>query len=282
MKVMVFGGDGMLGSDLVEACEGAGLSVRVVTLADGDLTTDPGFPARMMEPGAVVVNCAAYTQVDQAETERALAFAVNGSGAGLIAEACREAGCRMIQLSTDYVFSGVSERPYCEDDEPDPINAYGASKLDGEQRVAAAGCESLIVRVQSLYGRRGPNFVKTIRKVLAQEDPQLRVVDDQVSSPTYTRHLAEALVTLVKTDRTGIVHVRADGVCSWFEFARAIAARVRPEVEVTPVTSDAFPRPARRPPFGVLDVSRFNEWTGGGLPRWAQGLDTYLEEEDKI
>ena len=275
---MVFGGDGMLGSDVVDACRAAGHTVRAVTLADGDIT-DAGFAWRIVAPGWEVVNCAAYTQVDKAEAERELAFAVNGIGAGTIAEACREHGCRLIHLSTDYVFSGTLGRPYREEDEPDPINVYGESKLDGERRVAAAGCGSLIVRVQSLFGARGPNFVRTISRVLAGEKPELRVVTDQVSSPTYTRHLASAIVTLLGEERGGIVHVRAGGECSWFEFAEAIAARVRPEVKVEPVTSEAFPRPARRPAYAVMDTARFWEWTGEGLPDWAQGLDEYLKED---
>jgi dTDP-4-dehydrorhamnose reductase len=277
MKVTVFGGDGMLGSDVVEACLGLGWEVGVVTLLDGDIR-DAGFVRRVVEAGVVVVNCAAYTQVDRAEEERELAFAVNGVGAGHLAEACRERGCRLLHMSTDYVFSGTLGRAYREEDEPDPVNVYGASKLDGERRVLATGCESLIVRVQSLFGVRGPNFVKTICRVLAGENPALRVVTDQVSSPTYTRHLAGAIVALLAGGHSGIVHVRAAGECSWHAFAEAIAARVRPGAVVEPVTSVAYPRPARRPAHAVLDVGRFREWTGQELPSWQQGLEAYLKE----
>ena len=184
----------------------------------------------------------------------------------------------MLQVSTDYVFNGRGARPYREDDIPDPVNAYGASKLEGERQVREAGGNHLIVRVQSLYGRHGHNFVRSILRKLEAEAPALRVVGDQVCSPTYTRHLAQAILALIRAEKTGVVHVRASGECTWHEFAAAIAARVRPGTAVHPVPTSAYPTPARRPAYAVMDCRRYREWTGRQMPHWREGLDAYLRE----
>ena len=177
------------------------------------------------------------------------------------------------------MFDGRKGSVYSEDDPVNPLNAYGASKLAGEELVRGAGGRSLIVRTQSLFGVRGANFVRTIAQRLKRSDEPLRVVNDQFSSPTYTWHLAAAIVRLLQLDREGIVNVTATGFCSWFEFAQAIAARVKPGAEIKPVSSDEYPRPAVRPAYAVLDVNRYREWTGSGLPSWQKGLDEYLSEE---
>ena len=145
--------------------------------------------------------------------------------------------------------------------------------------VRDADGRSLIIRTQSLFGARGANFVRTIVQRLGGSDEPLRVVNDQFSSPTYTRHLAEAIVRLLQSGREGIVNVVASGHCSWFEFAQAIAARVKPDAAIEPVSSDEYPRPAVRPAYSVLDVNRYREWTGSTLPSWQKGLEEYLAEE---
>ena len=204
---------------------------------------------------------------------------MNAEGAGNVARLCAARNIGLIQISTDYVFDGRKGSAYSEDDPVNPLNVYGASKLAGEERVREAGGRSLIVRTQSLFGVRGANFVRTIVQRLRKSDEPLRVVHDQCSSPTYTRHLAAAIVRLIQLRQEGIVNVVASGFCSWFEFAQAIAARVKPGAAIEPVGSDEYPRPAVRPAYSVLDTRRYREWTGSALPSWRKGLEEYLAEE---
>jgi dTDP-4-dehydrorhamnose reductase len=226
-----------------------------------------------------IVNCAAYTDVDGAESDRETAFAVNAAGAGRLARVAAARDVRLLHVSTDYVFDGALRRPYREDDMPGPINVYGESKLAGEAEVAAAGGRSLIVRTQSLYGPGGRHFVGAIRGLLQKGDQPLRVVNDQTTCPTYTGHLAAAILRLLAVETQGIVHVSASGECTWHAFARAIAEQLRPGAVVDPVSSDAFPRPARRPAYGVLDKGRYEEWTGVEMPSWEDGLAAFLNIE---
>ena len=280
MKVVVFGASGMLGQDVMRACERAGFASRGLSLPDVDITDLHSF-SDVLQPGSVVVNCAAYTQVDDAESHRDTAHHVNADGAGIVARACYENDCRLIHISTDYVFSGDADQPYDEDDATDPVNAYGASKLCGELRVAERCHDHLIVRVQSLFGRGGRNFVRTMRGRMARGGKDLHVVSDQVTSPTYTRHLADAILALLPTDHQGIVHVTASGACSWYDFAVAIADRVGSQVAVIPVQTDEYPTAARRPARSLLNTDRYYAWMGAALPTWQAGLDAYLDEENR-
>jgi dTDP-4-dehydrorhamnose reductase len=278
MKVAILGCKGMLGADLVAACRGAGIETRGLDLPNFDIAK---FECVRADLPAVdrVVNCAAYTRVDDAETQRDQAYAVNAEGAGNVARVCSARNIGLIQIGTDYVFNGRKGSPYSEEDPVDPLNIYGASKLAGEELVRGAGGRSLIVRTQSLFGARGANFVRTIARRLGGSDEPLRVVNDQFSSPTYTRHLAGAIVRLLQSGREGVVNVVASGHCSWFEFAQAIAARVKPGAAIEPVSSAAYPRPAIRPAYSVLDMNRYREWIGSALPPWQKGLEEYLAEE---
>lgn len=279
LNVIVFGASGMLGQDVLRACEGAGFVVRGLSQPDLDITDLHSF-SDALQPGAVVVNCAAYTLVDEAESHPDTAHLVNAEGAGIVARACYENDCRLIHISTDYVFSGDTNRPYTEEDATDPVNVYGASKRAGEVLVAERCRDHLIVRVQSLFGRGGRSFVRTMQSRMAGGGRDLHVVSDQFTSPTYTRHLSEAILALLPSDRRGIVHVSATGVCSWYEFAVAIADRVGSRVAVIPVRTDEYPTPARRPARSLLNTDRFRAWTGAALPTWQAGLDAYLEEDD--
>jgi dTDP-4-dehydrorhamnose reductase len=217
--------------------------------------------------------------VDDAETQRDQAYAVNAEGAGNVARICSAQNIGLIHISTDYVFNGRKGSPYSEEDPVSPLNIYGASKLAGEDLVRDADGRSLIIRTQSLFGARGANFARTIVQRLGGSNEPLRVVNDQFSSPTYTRHLAEAIVRLLQSGREGIVNVVASGHCSWFEFAQAIAARVKANAMIEPVNSAEYPRPAVRPAYSVLGVNRYREWTGSALPPWQKGLEEYLAEE---
>ena len=278
MKVAVIGCNGMLGTDLVAACRDAGIETLGLDLPGFDITRFEGVRANLPEVDRVV-NCAAYTRVDDAENQREPAYAVNAEGAGNVARICSARSIGMLHLSTDYVFDGRKGSAYSEDDPVNPLSVYGASKLAGEELVRGAGGRSLIVRTQSLFGVRGANFVRTIAQRMKRSDEPLRVVNDQFSSPTYTRHLAAAIVRLLQSDREGIVNVAATGFCSWFEFARAIGARVKPGAGINPVSSAEYLRPAPRPAYSVLDTRRYQEWTGSALPSWQMGLEEYLAEE---
>jgi dTDP-4-dehydrorhamnose reductase len=228
----------------------------------------------------VVVNCAAWTDVDGAETEFAAALAVNGTGAGELTRAAAAAGAWTIHISSDYVFDGTKREPYLESDQTGPLSAYGRSKLAGEAEVAEAAPEThTIVRSSWLFGAGGPCFPKTILR-LAAEREHLDVVDDQLGCPTFTGHLAEALVNLARDRRTGIVHVAGGGSCSWFEFAREIVALAGAEAEVRPVPTTQMPRPAARPANSVLR----SEFAGEipQLPDWHAGLKDFLADRVRV
>ncbi|MFH0908879.1 MAG: dTDP-4-dehydrorhamnose reductase [bacterium] len=278
MKIAIVGGKGMLGTDLGDVCRKNGAESVILDLPEVDIC-NPESIAASLPACDVVINCAAFTRVDDAEKERKLAHAINADGARNVALASRVKGLRVIHISTDYIFNGRKGTPYVENDLPQPVNYYGLTKLQGEEDVRAAGGKSLIVRTQSLYGLRGRNFIKAILGQIQKGKTTLTVVNDQTSSPTYTRHLAEALFRLAKTDATGLVNVAAAGACSWFDFARAIVARVRPGIDVTPMSSSELKYPAARPPFSVLDTTRYTQLTGHSMPTWQQGLDEYLAEE---
>jgi len=272
----ILGSNGMLGHDLIAACRKAGIETTGFDLPELDITRDDGGLNRIPSCDWVV-NCAAYTDVDGAEGHRDAAFAVNAEGAGRAARWCAAAKVPFLHVSTDYVFDGTRTTPYHEDDSVNPTDVYGESKLAGEQAVAIAGGHYVIARTQALFGKHGRNFVEAIRGRLLKNEP-LRVVNDQTTCPTYTRHLADGILRLMKSGRRGIVHVSASGSCTWYELACAIAARVKPGATIQPVPTTEFPRPARRPAYSVLDKSRYEAWTGNKMPAWQDGLTEYLKE----
>lgn len=252
----------MLGQDVMRAAGDRGVGL---THAELDVT-DATAVAEALS-GATVINCAAYTNVDGAESESDTAHAVNADGAGNVAAAAE----RVIYVSTDYVFDGTKDGPYVESDPTGPLQEYGHSKLAGERATAGASPNHLIVRSSWLFGLGGRNFVETML-TLGREREELLVVDDQVGSPTFTGHLSEALVALADGDERGVLHVAGSGSCSWFEFTGAIFERARIEADVRPCTTDEFPRPARRPANSVLASER----GAPALPAWQEGLDAYL------
>lgn len=275
MRVVIMGGRGMLGRDLAPALAARGHDVLVCDLPEADLT-QPSTLEAPLRKAEVVVNCAAYTRVDDAETHGELAREVNAVGAGTLARRCAAAGARLVHLSTDYVFDGAKGTPYGEDDPVAPLNVYGMTKWEGEEAVRTAGGAALIVRTQSLFGVHGHNFVRTMLRLFGEPGKPVRVVDDQTMGPTWTGHLAEALVRLAEGAWTGTVHVSAAGACTWCDFARAIAARVKPGQAIEAIPSSAYPAPARRPACSLLDNGRFRAWTGWEMPPWEAGLDGYL------
>ena len=274
MKLLVTGAGGMLGRAVVERAIGLGHDVRAATRAELDVT-DAGAVQRVLHEicPAAVVHCAAYTDVDGAESAWNLAEAVNARGAGNVAAAAREVGARIVHLSTDYVFDGSKREPWVESDPVAPLGVYGDTKLAGEELVAAANPAHVIVRTAWLFGAGGRNFVDTMLALAAQRD-EVSVVTDQVGCPTWTGHLAGALVELAeRPSQTGIHHIAAAGSCSWNELAIEIFERAGIDCRVLPTTSDAFPRPAQRPAYSVLGSERAQPLE---LPAWQDGVAQYL------
>jgi dTDP-4-dehydrorhamnose reductase len=267
----------MLGQDVVAAVSAAGHQVIGYSRAELDITdADAVASAVSSARPDVVVNCAAWTDVDGAERDEAGALAVNDRGAGHVAAAAAACGAWTIHVSTDYVFDGTKRSPYLESDDVGPLSAYGRTKLAGERAVAAAAPDRhTIVRSSWLFGAGGSCFPATILRLAGERD-ELKVVDDQVGCPTFTGHMAGALVDLGarETPPPGVAHVAGGGTCSWWEFARQIVARAGVSCEVKPCSTAEMPRPATRPAYSVLR-SGLGEQVPS-LPDWHAGLDEYL------
>ncbi len=279
MKILVVGYKGMLGHDVMECCRLNGIDVIGMDLPEIDITDEAALSARIPSVDWIA-NCAAFTRVDDAETERDAAFAINCEGARNLAVVARHRDMRLLQVSTDYVFDGRAGRAYQETDRVNALSIYGASKLAGEKAIRAEGGHYVIVRTQSLFGKHGHNFVKAIVRKTRESDTPLRVVEDQISAPTYTRHLAEAMVRLMKMNQEGLLHVTASDSCSWYEFARQIVAEIKPGHEIIPISAAELKLPATRPMFSILNNQRYQSITGHVLPSWRHGLEAYFQEED--
>jgi len=282
VKVWVTGHRGILGRALLTAFAREGVPAVGTDVAEVDITAAAAVRdfVRRERPSAVI-NCAAFTRVDDAERERGLCFRVNAEGAGIVAAAASESGARIIQLSTDYVFDGSSREPYGEDAAPGPRSVYGASKFEGERQVAAAHNDYVIVRTAWLFGVGGANFVA---KVLARakRGERLDVVADQRGSPTYAGHLAWAIMRLLQLDYRGIIHIAGAGVASWFDVAAEVLAVTARDVPLTAVPSAALGQAASRPAYSALDCSRYADLTGRPMPRWREGVRAYLEELGEV
>lgn len=273
MKIGIIGSKGMLGCDLSALCLRRGIEISAFDLPELDICNPASV--EQLEGFDWLINCAAYTNVDGAETEQELSYAINANGPGILGRWCHEHDCGLLHISTDYVFDGELDAALTEEMPCNPINVYGASKLAGEDAVRESACRHLIVRTQSLFGIHGKNFIKAITARLEQGQP-LRVVDDQISSPTWTVHLAEGLLSLINCGKAGTVHLSSEGACSWHEFAEAIAEAQGYEAEIVAVPSSEYPTPAARPAHSVLSKARYTDWTGQVMPRWEDALKGYL------
>lgn len=280
MKVLVTGSAGLLGKAAVSTFrERAGAEVIGLTRADLDITDAQRVSTVIggHRPD-LVVHCAAYTRVDDCEANEAEAMRVNGDGAGNVARSAFETDSRLIHISTDYVFEGGESRPISEDHptgDPGVLSAYGRSKLSGEQQVRRHHPGASIVRTAWLFGEGGPCFPRSILE-RARTGGSLRVVHDQVGSPTYAADLARGLCELARFGGGGLFHVTNGGQCSWYEFAVEILRQAGIDAVIEPVSSEACPRPARRPAYSVLDNRRFIELTGHTLRDWRAALADYL------
>ncbi len=283
-RLLITGAAGMLGRDVADAARAAGHEPLALPRAELDVT-DPAAVATALERVApdAIVNCAAWTDVDGAESDRAGAAAVNATAPGLLARAAADAGVRLVHVSTDYVFAGdraPDAAPYVESDPTGPRSVYGATKLDGERAIAAAGGSHAIARTSWLYGVHGPNFAATMLRLAAERD-EVTVVDDQIGLPTATADLAPALVALAAgeaRDADGLFHLAAGGEpVSWNGFAREIFRQAEVACRVLPCTTAEMPRPAPRPAFSALASERAETPL---LPPWQQGLAHYLHARE--
>lgn len=277
MRWLITGASGMVGSDLHAALKERDLDTIAVGHSELDIT-DREAVLSLVEQARpdVIVNCAAFTKVDAAETNEAEALRVNGTAVGNLADAANRWSALLMQISTDFVFDGTKQQPYEAGDVTGPLSAYGRTKLAGEQ-AAKRAARHVILRSSWLFGRRGWNFVEAIRKQIASGKRELRVVNDQRGRPTYTPHLADAVIRLGQIPEiSGVVHYADEPVATWFEFAQAIAAELGADVTVSPVSTDQFPRPAPRPAYSVLSTERYERLTGAAPSSWELGLRDYL------
>ena len=273
MRILLTGAGGQLGHELVDVLaqdEVHAFDHRSLDISDRQAVTTTVDRVRP----AWVINAAAYNDVDAAEGDPERAFAVNAAGAGYLAEAAAHAGAEVVHISTDYVFDGRKGAPYIETDQPDPLSVYGRSKYEGELRVLDSAASACVLRTAWLYGAQGTNFVLSILAAAKDSGP-LRVVADQVGSPTWTRHLAGAISALIRSPARGLFHVANGGACSRFEFAQAIVGRA---IEVRRITSAEAARRAPRPANSALASVRWEAAGFSPLPDWRTALREFLGE----
>ncbi len=277
---MVTGVAGMLGSDIQlffqrkapESYHTVGITRKDVDLANLELLAE--FLSHLKPH--IIIHCAAFTDVDGCENQKEKAFLINGKVAECLAKYAQTADTQLLYVSTDYVFSGDKGSPYGEEDPIAPINIYGHSKRAGEVAVLELAGKGAVIRTSWLFGQNGPNFVKTIANK-AKTDGKLKVVNDQRGCPTFTVDLAEGIFHLVEAKASGIYHLSNSGECTWFEFAKEIVKEADIEnVEIKPVPTKEFPRPAKRPPISILSCEKYNRLTGKPLRHWREALRAYF------
>ncbi len=277
MRVLVTGVKGQLGYDVMNELAKRGHEGIGVDIQEMDIT-DAASVERVITEAApdAVIHCAAYTAVDAAEDNVDLCRRVNAGGTENIAKVCKALNCKMMYISTDYVFNGQGTRPWEPDDAREPLNVYGQTKYEGELAVEALE-KFFIVRIAWVFGVNGKNFIKTMLNLGKTRD-HLTVVADQIGSPTYTYDLARLLVDMIETDKYGRYHATNEGLCSWYEFACEIFKQAGMNVTVSPVTSDQYPAKAKRPMNSRMDKSKLDEMGFERLPSWQDALGRYLKE----
>ena len=277
MKVLVTGVKGQLGYDVVNELEKRGHVAVGTDVDDMDITKPQLVENTLKEvkPDAVI-HCAAYTAVDAAEDNVELCRKINAEGTGNIAKVCEEMDIKMMYISTDYVFNGEGDNFWQPDDIREPLNVYGQTKYEGELEVENHVRKFFIVRIAWVFGVNGKNFIKTMLK-LGENNKTIKVVNDQVGSPTYTYDLARLLVDMIETDKYGRYHATNEGICTWYEFAKEIFRQAGMNVEVLPVTSEEFPAKAKRPHNSRISKDKLDEAGFDRLPAWQDALSRYLD-----
>ncbi len=278
MRILVTGATGLLGTAVTAEGRARGLDMIALGQADLDVTDAPSVARVVTEAGPeAVIHCAAYTAVDRAESEPRLARLVNVDGTRHVAEAAAEAGAVLVYVSTDYVFDGRKRTPYLPEDRPGPLGVYGRTKLDGEGAAVSSGGEVLIARTSWLYGL-GSGFVPAILAA-ARAGRALQIVEDQRGRPTWAPHAAAAILDLLQADARGLWHVAGGGETTWLELAREALRTDGTEVEVVPVSTEAYGAPAPRPAYSVLDLTATESRLGRRMPHWREGLSGFFEAE---
>lgn len=278
-KILVTGANGQLGKELKQL-ESQYPQFEFIFLSREDLPIHHFELVRNFFKGyhpQYLINCAAYTAVDRAESEKDLAFQVNGEAVGVLAAVCKEYGTRFLHISTDYVFDGTATTPYKEDAPTNPQSVYGASKLEGEKEALHFNPDSIIIRTSWVYSEFGRNFVKTMMKLMGEKD-QLYVVNDQIGSPTYAADLADVIMQIISSGKwsPGIYHFSNEGVISWFDFATAIRDLTESTCKVTAIPTTSYPTPAKRPVYSVLDKSKIDGTFGITPKDWKDSLRSCL------
>ena len=276
MTILVTGGDGQLGSALRLASAESCHSYLFTDVKELDITSAEEVNKFLEKIDIdVVVNCAAYTAVDRAESDESTADKINHKAVATIAEACLRHNATLIHISTDYIFSGEATAPITEEAEPSPINAYGRTKWAGEVAIAESGCRAIVLRTSWLYSEFGTNFCKTMRALTASR-PEIKVVADQLGTPTYAGDLAEAIVKIIESGevtKSGIYNYSNEGICSWYDFAVEIARLSgNNECKINPCTTEEYPTAAARPRYSVLDKQKIKATFGIDVPEWKVSL----------
>jgi len=281
MKLLVTGCNGQLGSEIQELAGSFSDYSFVFTDVHNLDLTDHETVKEFIQQGNfdVMINCAAYTAVDKAETDEALCDAINHKAVKTLAEAARANKIKLVHISTDYVFDGTKVTPYTEEDLPNPQSVYGLTKLKGEQAMQKINpANSIIIRTSWVYSSYGNNFVKTMLRLGAERE-ELNVVSDQIGSPTYARDLAKAILEIlpkIKNDNVELYHYANAGTCSWYDFAKAIFKIKGMKVKVNPIPTSQYPTPAKRPMYSVMDSSKFRKQYRENMPQWERSLKDCL------
>ena len=273
-RILVSGADGQLGQSMKAIQEVYTSSYEIIYLsrADLDITSSSNIQSvfESYKPD-FFFNFAAYTQVDLAEENKEEAFLINSTACAYLGQHCAAFNTHLVHISTDYVYPGKGPNPYQEEQAGSPLNQYAASKLSGEQAIHQSNAAYTIIRTSWLYSIFGSNFVKTMYK-LGMERDVLNVVDDQIGSPTWTQDLIHAIFNLIQLKATGVYNFSNEGICSWYDFAQKIMDYKGINCQIHPVSTDAFPRPAKRPPYSAMDKAKYKSVTGVDIPHWDQAL----------
>ncbi|MBD3308024.1 dTDP-4-dehydrorhamnose reductase [candidate division KSB3 bacterium] len=283
MQVAVIGANGQLGTELVEIMSRQGHDVLALSHADIEITDLESVQQILTSAKPdVVLNTAAYHVTPQCEQHTDIAFAVNARGALHLAKVCADLRSTLVYYSTDYVFDGAKQSPYVETDAPNPLNVYAVSKLAGEYFTLNYCPASYVIRVSGLYGKvpcraKGGNFITTMIR-LAQKKPEVRVVTDEILTPTPTAEIARKTLSILNSEQYGVYHLTCEGACSWYEFAREIFTRLNLQTPLYPATTADFPSPVNRPLYSVLDNQRFNRLDVEPMPHWREALQTFLRK----
>ena len=275
-RIAILGGRGMLGTDVNAACQAGNIQAAVLDLPEFDITNSDDIAGDLRDID-MIVNCAAYTNVDKAESETEPAYKINAEAVGRLAAFCRDNGKWLLHISTDFVFDGTSERPYIETDPPNPINAYGKSKLEGEKLLVESKCPHCIMRVQWTFGMSGNNFIKKLL-ALAKQGKDLKVVDDQIGSPTATEQAAKVIVKLLKKKPQGLFHFAADGYVNRFEMAKFIFEKLNMKVNLSPCKSSEFVSAAQRPLNSSFNCTKIKALLGEPIEHWQGPLERFLRQ----